>query len=37
MVIYDKRDDFNFDSVNFPFLNSNVPRCHPYGMYISQL
>ena len=24
--IYDKRDDFDFDIVNFPFLNSDVPR-----------
>ena len=24
--IYDKRDDFDFDIVNFPFLNGHVPR-----------
>ena len=30
--IYDKRDDFNFAIVNFPFLDST-----PYGVYISQL
>ena len=23
--IYDKRDDFDFDIVNFPFLDGNVP------------
>ena len=23
---YDKRDDFNFDIVNFPFLDGDVPR-----------
>ena len=23
--IYDKRDDFNFDITNFPFLRSNIP------------
>ena len=23
--IYDKRDDFDFDIVNFPFLNGDVP------------
>ena len=35
--IYDKRDDFDFDIVNFPFLDGDIP-CHPsYGMYISQL
>ena len=24
--IYDKRDDFDFDKVNFPFLDGDVPR-----------
>ena len=24
--IYDKRDDFDFDIVNFPFLDGGVPR-----------
>ena len=33
--IYDKPDDFDFDIVNFPFLDGDVPR--PYGVYISQL
>ena len=23
--LYDKRDDFNFPMVNFPFLGSNIP------------
>ena len=35
--IYDKRDDFNFDIVNFPFLNGDVPRSPSNGVYISQL
>ena len=35
--MYDKRDDFNFDIVNFPFLDGDVPRSAPYGVYISQL
>ena len=35
--IYDKRDDFNFDIVNFPFLDGDVPRSPSYGVYISQL
>ena len=35
--ISDKRDDFDFDIVNFPFLDSDVPRCTSYGVYISQL
>ena len=33
--IYDKRDDF--DIVNFPFLNGDVPRSTSYGVYISQV
>ena len=32
--IYDKRDDFSFDIVNFPFLDGDVPQCHSYGVYI---
>ena len=34
---YDKRDDFDFEIVNFPFLNGDVPRSTYYGVYISQL
>ena len=35
--IYDKRDDFDFDIVNFPFLDGGVPRSTSYEVYISQL
>ena len=35
--IYDKRDDFDFDIVKFPFLDGDVPRSTSYGVYISQL
>ena len=35
--IYDKRDDFDFDIVNFPFVDGDVPRRTSYGVYISQL
>ena len=35
--IYDKRDDFDFDIVNFPFLDGDVPRRTSYGVYVSQL
>ena len=35
--IYDKRDDFDFDIVNFPFLDGDVPRSAFYGVYISKL
>ena len=35
--MFDKRDDFDFDTVNFPFLDGDVPRSTSYGVYISQL
>ena len=35
--IYDKRDDFNFELVNFPFLDGDVPRPPSYGVYIFHL
>ena len=35
--IYDKGDDFDFEIVNFPFLDGDVPRSTSYGVYISQL
>ena len=35
--IYDKRNDFNFEIVNFPFLDGDVPRSPFYGVYISKL
>ena len=33
--MFDKRDDFDFDIVSFPFLESDVPRSTAYG--VSQL
>ena len=33
--IYDKRDNFDFDTVNFPFLDWDIPRATSYGVYIS--
>ena len=35
--IYDNRDDFNFEIINFPFLDGDVSRSPSYGVYISQL
>ena len=35
--IYDKRDDFNFKIINFPYMCSNIPSSPAYGVYISQL
>ena len=35
--IYDKCDEFDFDIVNFPFVDGDVPRTTSYGVYISEL
>ena len=35
--MYDKWDNFNFEIVNFPFLDGDAPRSPSYGEYISQL
>ena len=35
--LYDKRDDFNFPIVNFPFICNNIAAAPAYGVYISQL
>ena len=35
--VFDKRDEFGFHTVNFPFLDVDVPRSTSYGVYISQL
>ena len=35
--LFDKRDDFDFDTVSFPFSDGDVPRRASYGVYISQL
>ena len=35
--VYDKRDDFGFPIVNFPWFSGDVPRLLSYVVYISQL
>ena len=32
--LYDKRDDFDFHIVNFPFLSSKIPSSPSYGVYM---
>ena len=34
--IYEKRDNFKFDMINLPCLDSDVPCSTSYGVYISQ-
>ena len=35
--VYDKRDDFGFPKVNFPWLSDDVPRLPSYGIFILHL
>ena len=35
--LYEKRDNFNFNITNFPFLSSNIPSSPAYCVLISQL
>ena len=35
--VYDKRDDFGFPIVNYPWLSGDVPRLPSYGIFILQL
>ena len=35
--LYDKRDEFQFDIVNYPHMDSNIPLGPAYGVYVSRL
>ena len=35
--VYDKRDDFSFEIVNFPFIESCIPKKSALGVFYSQL
>ena len=35
--IHDKRDDFDFEIANFPFLDGDVHRSTSFEVYISRL
>ena len=35
--IYDKRDSFSFQIVNFPVLSGNIPKSSSYGVFIGEL
>ena len=34
---YDKRNDFAFEVINYPYKNSNIPTNPAYGVFVSQL
>ena len=35
--IYDKRDDFSFEIINFPYIESCIPRKSALGVFYSQM
>ena len=35
--LYDKRNDYDFDVISFPYLDGNIPKGQSYGTFISQL
>ena len=35
--VYDKRNAFNFNIVNYPFLDGNISGRQSYGVHVSQL
>ena len=35
--LYDKRGDFDFPIVNYPYLSSNIPESPAYGVFVSPL
>lgn len=37
VVLYDKRTDYNFKVISYPYLDGNIPNNLSYGVFISQL
>ena len=37
IILYDKRNDYSFEVINYPFLDGNIPKNQSYGVFISQL
>ena len=35
--LYDKRNDYDFDVISFPYLDGSIPKGQSYGIFISQL
>lgn len=35
--LYNKRDDFDFSVIMYPYLSGNIPKVPSYGVYLSQL
>ena len=37
VALYDKRKDFSFNVISYPFLDGNIPSALSYGVFVSQL
>ena len=37
VTLYDKRKDYSFNVISYPFLDGNIPHNLSYGVFISQL
>ena len=37
VALYDKRKDYNFKVISYPFLKGNIPNNLSYGVFSSQL
>ena len=37
VTLYDKRKDYSFNVISYPFLDGNIPKNLSYGVFISQL
>ncbi len=37
VALYDKRNDYSFNVISYPFLDGNIPNNLSYGVFISQL
>ena len=36
-LLYDKRNDYDFDVISFSYLDGDIPKGQSYGIFISQL
>ena len=32
VMLYDKRNDYSFEVINYPFLDGNIPKNQSYGV-----
>ena len=37
VILYDKRNDYDFKVISYPFLDGNIPKNLSYGVFSSQL